>query len=111
MKTYWVYIMTNKNRRVLYTGITNDIERRVQEHKAKVGSNFTTKNNCTILLYFEDFGNVAEAIQREKQIKNWKRVWKEALINEKNPNWDDLALDWFCGEDLEAMRFESQNNR
>lgn len=93
--------MTNKNRKVLYTGITNNIERRVSEHKVKESNSFTSKTNCTILIYLEEFNNVDEAIAREKQLKNWKRIWKEELVNKENPNWNDLSIDWFSINDFD----------
>lgn len=95
--------MTNKNRKILYTGITNNIERRVSEHKVKEGNSFTSKTNCTIMVYLEEFNNVHEAIAREKQIKNWKRVWKEELINKENPKWNDLSTDWFSINDFDRQ--------
>jgi len=88
---YFVYILTNINKTVLYTGVTNDLQRRVDEHKNPLKSKaFTSKYNCSYLIYFERFGNIEHAIAQEKRIKGWSRKKKEALINEFNPNWDFL---------------------
>lgn len=104
MKNYWVYIISNKTRTVLYTGITNDIERKVLEHKANIGSKFSSQFNCTELLYSEEHQNVNDAISREKQIKKWKRSWKEKLIQETNPNYADLACEWFAPQTILMMK-------
>ena len=85
--------MTNKSR-TLYTGVTNDLERRVYEHKEKLVAGFTTKYNINRLVYFEVTEDVETAIAREKQIKGWLRTKKIALINSVNPEWRDLSLDW-----------------
>ena len=90
---YYVYIMTNKSR-TLYTGVTNDLERRVYEHKKKLVPGFTTKYNITRLVYFEATQDVGAAIAREKQIKGWLRTKKIALIDSVNPGWADLSVDW-----------------
>lgn len=95
MKSYYVYILTNKNNTVLYTGCTDDLERRVDEHKRKVVKSFTSRYNCNKLIYFEEFEDLSEAFAREKQLKRYRRNWKENLINELNPNWDDLAQEWY----------------
>jgi len=87
---YYIYIITNKNNSVLYTGVTNDLNRRIYEHKNKLIRGFTSKYNINKLIYFEHFSNINDAIQREKRIKKWKREWKENLINSVNPNWNDL---------------------
>ena len=92
MKTYYVYIMTNKSNKVIYTGITNDLIRRIFEHKQKIVKGFTEKYNCTKLIYYEETNDVNKAIKREKQLKNWHRKWKINLINEHNPKWDDLSF-------------------
>lgn len=88
--TYFVYILTNKNKTVLYTGVTDDLKRRVYEHKTKLNKGFTDKYNVDCLVYFETFSDVKEAITREKRLKDWKREWKETLINQFNPEWRDL---------------------
>jgi len=90
---YYVYIMTNKSR-TLYTGVTNDLERRVYEHKQKLVPGFTAKYNITRLVYFEVTQDVQAAITREKQIKGWLRSKKIALIESVNPEWKDLSMGW-----------------
>ncbi len=92
---YYVYILTNHHRNVLYTGVTNDLARRVYEHKNHMLPGFTTKYNIDMLVYFEKTGHAKEAISREKQIKGWSRVKKNALVESMNPNWSDLSTDWF----------------
>ncbi len=79
MTNGFTYIMSNKNRTTFYIGVTNDIERRVLEHKAGFGSVFTKKYNCIELVYFDDIGDIVSAIAREKQLKNWHRQWKNKL--------------------------------
>lgn len=93
--TYYVYIMSNKSHNVFYIGVTNNIRRRVFEHKSGEGSVFTSKYNLTFLLYYEKSGDINQAIKREKQLKNWHRGWKINLIKELNPEMEDLAQDWF----------------
>ncbi|MDX1740521.1 MAG: GIY-YIG nuclease family protein [Rhodothermales bacterium] len=90
MKQYYVYIMSSKTR-VLYVGVTGDLERRVAEHVAKTGSRFTTRYNVTRLVYTEAFDSAEDAIQREKQLKHWRRSKKVALVTAYNPDWEDLA--------------------
>jgi putative endonuclease len=90
-KEGYVYFMTNSNNRVLYIGVTNDLVRRMAEHKAKINPSFTSKYNCYKLVYFEEFENITNAIEREKQLKKWKRQWKNVLVNFDNPNWEDLS--------------------
>ncbi len=89
MKNYYVYIMTNLSG-TLYTGVTNNLVRRVQEHKNKLIEGFTKKYNITRLVYFEVFNNIEDAIRREKQIKGWVRKKEIALIESINPEWKDL---------------------
>lgn len=86
--------MSNKNLTTFYIGVTNDLERRVKEHKNGVGSEFTTKYKLTCLVYFEIISEIKNAIQREKQLKNWHREWKIDLIKSINPKMLDLAIDW-----------------
>jgi putative endonuclease len=93
MKQYYVYIMTNKSR-TLYTGVTNNLERRVDEHKSKTIPGFTARYNITQLVYYEEGDDVNVAIAREKQIKGWLRAKKIALIESINPEWHDLSEDW-----------------
>ena len=89
MKDYYVYILTNKSK-TLYIGVTNNLERRVFEHKHKLKDGFTKKYNLTKLVYFERFNDINDAIKREKQLKNWHRQWKINLIESKNKEWKDL---------------------
>ncbi len=93
MKQGIVYIMTNDNNTVFYIGVTNDIVRRVYEHKNNLIDGFTKKYNLHKLVYFEQFDLVGEAIDREKQLKRWHRDWKINLIKNKNPDFRDLYED------------------
>jgi len=95
VRTYYVYIMASRSR-VLYTGVTNDLMRRVDEHKRSLTTGFTSKYHITRLVYFEEFGDVRDAIAREKQLKGWVRARKTRLIEQKNPTWEDLANNWFA---------------
>lgn len=88
---YYVYIMANYNNRVVYTGVTNDLNRRVYEHKNKLFDGFTAKYNVNKLVYFDYTEDVVAGIQREKQIKGWTRQKKNDLIESVNPEWKDLA--------------------
>ena len=87
---YFVYIVTNKNKTVLYTGVTNDLQRRVYEHENGLLSGFTQKYKCHFLVWYEHFQNINDAIAREKEIKKWRREKKENLINGFNPDWKFL---------------------
>ena len=90
-----VYIMTNKHRTMLYTGVTSDIGKRILQHKAGVHpSGFTHKYNVDRLVYYELSRDIRSAIAREKQIKGWRREKKVRLIEEMNPEWVDLAAEW-----------------
>ena len=89
----YIYIISNKNRTVLYTGVTSNLVSRIYEHKVGEGSKFAKKYNCTDLLYFETFPDIEYAIKKEKQMKKWKREYKENVINELNPDWRDLYED------------------
>lgn len=89
-KYYYIYLITNPRFTVLYTGVTNDLIRRVYEHKNKSVTGFTEQYNVNPLVYYEIYGEIVEAIAREKQIKGWSRKKKEALIKEMNPRWEDL---------------------
>jgi len=90
-KRYYVYIMTNTNNTVLYTGVTNNLERRVYEHKNKLIEGFTNKYNVNKLIYYEEFRDSYSAINREKQIKGGSRKKKIQLIERENPTWKDLS--------------------
>jgi putative endonuclease len=92
MKSYYVYILSNKRNTVLYTGVTNNINRRVSEHKSKQEKGFSSKYNICKLVYYERFNGILGAIKREKQIKGYTRRKKETLINRENPQWEDLFL-------------------
>ncbi len=87
----FVYFMTNKNDTVLYVGVTNDLWRRVKEHKEGKVKGFTARYNLVKLVYYEEYSSVVEAIDREKKLKRWKRDWKEKLIEGMNPEWRDLV--------------------
>ena len=88
---YYVYLMTNWNHRVMYLGVTNDLTRRVYEHKNKLVKGFTEKYNVNKLVYFEETADVRSAIAREKEIKKWRRQKKDALVQSANPKWQDLS--------------------
>jgi putative endonuclease len=91
---YYVYILTNISK-TLYVGVTNNLERRLYEHKHKLIAGFTKKYNLTILVYFEATAHVLSALEHEKQIKGWTREKKIALIEGQNPMWQDLSKGWF----------------
>ena len=98
MKTihqYYVYILASKIRGTLYIGVSNDLQRRVYEHKMGIKKGFTKKYGVSRLVYFETFQNIDEAIDREKNMKKWKRDWKTKLIEENNKQWLDLSHDWY----------------
>ena len=93
--TYWVYILSNKTRSTLYIGITDNLERRISQHRAGEIPGFARQYHCIHLVYFEQFRNVRVAIAREKQLKGWRRDKKNTLIAKKNPRWEDLAFDLY----------------
>ena len=93
MRVYYVYVLASDTG-TLYVGVTNDLERRVSEHKLGLAKGFTKKYKVSRLLYYEEFSNIYEAIEREKEIKRWRRDKKIALVEEGNPGWIDLAKDW-----------------
>jgi putative endonuclease len=90
MKDSYVYIMTNKKRGTLYTGVTSDLVKRSYEHKNKLIKGFTSRYGLDKLVYYKIFGDITYAIEYEKQLKNWHRDWKINLIEQDNPHWDDL---------------------
>ncbi|PIP73938.1 MAG: endonuclease [Nitrospinae bacterium CG22_combo_CG10-13_8_21_14_all_47_10] len=103
MKRYYVYILANASK-TLYTGMTNDLERRIYEHKHKIIPGFAKRYNLTRLVYFEDTTEVKQAIAREKEIKGWVRQKKIALIESTNPGWDDLSCNWFAERDSSSPK-------
>jgi len=92
--TYYVYLLTNWNNQVMYVGMTNDLERRLYEHKHKLFKGFAEKYNLDKLVYFEETQDVMSAISREKEIKKWRREKKNQLVNQVNPSWKDLSSSW-----------------
>lgn len=92
-KTYFVYILASQRNGTLYIGFTNDLQRRIWEHKEKRVAGFTKKYGVDKLVLFEEYEDVNNAITREKQLKKWNRAWKIKLIEEMNPNWSDLYYD------------------
>ena len=92
-RQYYVYILTNSTR-TLYVGVTNDLERRLAQHKSRLGPGFTSKYNVNWLMYYEQTSDVESALAREKQIKAWRRSKKVELIEAMNPGWRDLSLEW-----------------
>ena len=94
MKTYYVYILASEKNGTIYVGVTNDLFRRVSEHKNKEVQGFTSKYTVDKLVYYEPTNDVSAAIQREKQLKAWKRKWKLELIEKQNPDWHDLYYDF-----------------
>lgn len=102
MKLGYVYIMSNKYRTTFYIGVTSNLMRRVLEHKIGIGSEFTKEYHLTYLVYQEMVPGIKYAIQREKQLKNWKKKWKIDLIKTTNPNLVDLAADWYDKDELNA---------
>ena len=103
-KTYYVYILANKRNGTLYTGVTNNLLRRVLEHKDKIIKGFTSKYGVDKLVYFESHTYINNAIQRESNIKAWKRKWKLELIEENNKEWKDLFYDLITESEIEDLR-------
>lgn len=91
MKNYYVYMITNWTGEVMYIGMTNDLERRIQEHKTKQIDGFSKSYNLKKLVYYEECSDVRDAIAREKQLKKWSRAKKDKLVESLNPEWKDLA--------------------
>ena len=94
MKKYYTYILANKTNSVLYIGVTNNLERRVYEHKNKAYPGFTERYNVSKLVWYEEHSDIKVAIQREKNLKKWNRSWKNKLIEKENPGYKDLSSDW-----------------
>ena len=92
MKQYWVYMMTNRNRTVIYTGVTNNLRKRILQHKDKRDCSFTKRYNITTLVYYESFGSIHDAMAAEKKIKSGSRAKKIELIESFNPSWKDLFI-------------------
>jgi putative endonuclease len=91
MKTYFVYILANKKNGTIYIGVTNDIARRIEDHRTGLIDGFTKKYGLKNLVYVEQHDNIENAIMREKRLKNWNRAWKMRLIQQENPDWQDLS--------------------
>ena len=102
-----IYIISNKHHSTFYIGVTSDLEHRILEHKAGIGSSFTSKYILNELLYYEKFQTMIQAIEREKQLKNWHRQWKINLILTINAEMNDLAKDWFDLETIANAKFEN----
>ena len=94
-----VYILTNKNKTTLYVGVTRNLQRRIAEHKLHINDGFSKRYNLELLVYYEIFERLDAAVKREKQLKKWRREWKESLINELNPTWTDLSDEIGLNED------------
>ena len=103
---YFVYILASKSRR-LYVGVTNDLERRVFEHKAKLADGFTKQYRIDRLVHFEETADAMSAIEREKQIKGWLRARKIALVESENPTWDDLSEAWYKADSSSKAKADS----
>ena len=95
MKKPAIYILTNTHHTTIYIGVTSNLKRRIYQHKNKLIAGFSSRYNLEKLIYFEQFTFIEDAIVREKRLKNWKRAWKNRLISEFNPTWDDLYLSLF----------------
>lgn len=111
MKTYFVYIMTNKGYSTLYTGITSSLVRRVSQHRRGEVPGFTRRYNINRLVYYEQFNDVRDAISREKQIKGWSRRKKEDLIGAKNSKWTDLATTVLALGSAPRSRWQEQGGQ
>jgi putative endonuclease len=104
-RSFWVYILASRIGGTLYIGVTNDLVRRVYEHRSKFVPGFTRKYGVDRLVYFEQFSTVEAAIQREKHLKKWNRRWKIQLIEESNPNWDDLYEGIAAGHISNSLKY------
>jgi len=92
---YHVYILTNWNKKVMYIGVTNNLARRIYEHKHTIIKGFTEKYNANKLVYFEQMHDISAALEREKQIKKWRHEENDSLVVAANPEWNDLSEGWF----------------
>jgi putative endonuclease len=106
-RTYATYIMSSASR-TLYIGVTNNLRRRVLEHKCKLEPGFTANFNCSRLVWFSSFQYINNAIAMEKKLKGWLRSRKIGLIEKGNPTWEDLSADWFTAEQLQKFGTEKQ---
>jgi putative endonuclease len=104
-KSYYVYIMASQSR-TLYIGVTNNLEKRVYQHKHRLTPGFTSRYNINKLVYYAETNDVTEAITREKELKGWLRKKKKALIEEFNPTWEDLSSGWYDEVDEDDQRIE-----
>ena len=95
MKTFYVYLLCNRNRTVLYTGVTNSLERRLWFHANAKAASFVRRYRCDRLVYYESFERAGDAISREKEIKGWRREKKNDLVRTLNPRWKDLGVELF----------------
>jgi len=93
-KRYYVYLLTNNNDNVMYIGVTNNLQRRIYEHKNKLVKGFTEKYNVHKLVYYEETPDIRVALEREKEIKKWRREKKDGLVLSINPEWRDLSEEW-----------------
>ena len=99
MHCYHVYILSNHKNISLYIGVTNDLQRRMYEHKNELYPGFTKKYKLKKLVYYEEYQYINDARKRERQLKNWRREWKENLIRKENPDFRALSAEWFNAED------------
>jgi len=104
-RSFWVYILASRIGGTLYIGVTNDLVRRIYEHRSKFVPGFTKKYGVDRLIYYEQFSNVEAAIQREKHLKKWNRRWKIQLIEKTNPNWDDLYEGIAAGHITNSLKY------
>ncbi|MEQ8625740.1 MAG: GIY-YIG nuclease family protein [Vicingaceae bacterium] len=98
------YFISNKNRTVIYTGVTSNLEKRILRHKAGRGSVFAARYSLTDLMYYERIDGMMNAIRREKQLKRWHKAWKWNLVKSVNPELNDLAADWFSEDEINEAR-------
>ena len=106
---YYVYIVTNKNHTVLYIGVTSSLEGRIHDHRERLIEGFTKRYQVTKLIFYEDYPDPRSAIDREKQLKGWRREKKIALIEKRNPRWNDLFEEITAGFDLDLLAKEKRS--